>query len=193
VIAAVVVIVAAAVGIIALSSTSAGITTGSGTATIHWTSVSGDSSDSVGNPPQPFAGTVDSLSVSGVATNPLTTSDGKRITSPAALSASKIHFFRWTGTFGGKPFDVNIYADYQHGTPLSDQAGLYPAVTVAGTWGNDRVRGTVAMPSTAELKKGNGPIHFAGTVGDLKVSGVVSPPSGGHGHPTSAATFTVSA
>lgn len=187
--AAVIVIVGAVVGIIVVSSSSAGITTGTGTATIHWTSVK-DDSDHFGNPPQPFAGTIDGLWVSGVATNPLTASDGSRITSPADLS--KVLFFRWSGTFGGKPFTVNIYADYLHGTPLSAQAPLHPTVTVGGTWGSDRVKGTVATPSAAELKKGNGPIHFAGTVGDMKVSGVVSHPTGNRGHQTSTATFTVS-
>jgi len=190
VVAAVVVIVGVVVAIVLLSSTSGGITTGSGTAVITWRPVAGANPDTIGNPPQPFTGTIDGISLAGVATTPLTT-NGTPFTGPAAL-ARNVLFFQWKGTFGGKPFDVGVYANYQHATKLTNPAGAFPSLTIAGKWGTERVSGEVATPSAAELKRGNGPLHFTGTVGDLKVSGMVSPPVGGQSNPSSTATFTVS-
>jgi hypothetical protein len=190
VVAVVVVIVGVVVAILLLSSTSAGISTGSGTATITWTPAAGANADTVGNPPQPFTGTIEGISLAGVATTPLT-SNGTPFTGPAAL-ATNVLFFRWKGTFGGKPFNVGVYADFQHATKLTNPAGAFPSLTISGKWGTERVSGKVVTPSAAELRGGNGPLHFTGTVGDLKVSGMVSPPVGGQSNPSSTATFTVS-
>lgn len=186
VIAAVVAIIGVVVAIILLSSTSAGISMGSGTATITWTPVTGANPDTVGNPPQPFTGTIDGISLAGIATTPLTSTKAKSLGS-AQLSEN---IFRWKGTFGGKPFNVGIYVNYQPATATTNPASS--SLTVSGKWGNERVIGKVATPSAAELKRGNAPLHFTGTVGDLKVSGMVPPPLGGSGNPSSTATFTVS-
>lgn len=187
-VAAVVAIVGVVVAIL-LSSTSAGISTGSGTATITWTPVAGANPDTVGNPPQPFTGTIDGITLAGIATTPLTTSNGKALTGSAQLSEN---IFRWKGTFGGKPFNVGVYLHYQPATAATNPAGAFSSLTVSGKWGNERVIGRVVTPSAAELKRGNAPLHFTGTVGDLNVSGMVLPPVGGQSNPSSTATFTVS-
>ena len=81
------------------SSTPNTISTGTGTATITWEPVAGNSTG-YGNPPQPFRGTIDGLLLSGVATT------------PKPNSATTIEFFRWKGTFAGEPFDVGLFATY---------------------------------------------------------------------------------
>jgi hypothetical protein len=185
-----VVVVGVVVGII-ISSTSAGITTGTGTATITWTPVAENNPDTIGNPPQPFAGTIDGNSVSGVATTPFTTANGQKITGIGQLS-QKIRFIEWKGNFGGKPFNVGVFANYASGTPLTNPLGRFPMLTIAGKWGDEQIVGKIATPSAAELKQGNPPAHFSGTVGDLKVSGTAQPPAGGGKHQSGTATFTVS-
>ena len=184
-----VVIVGAVVSII-ISSTSTGITTGTGTATITWIAVNGGNSDTIGNPPQTFTGTADGTSLSGVATTPLTTANGQKITGLGQLS-QKIQFIEWKGLFGGKPFNVGVYADTS-GISVTNPEEEFPKLTIAGTWGSERIVGRIATPTAAELKKGNPPAHFSGTVGDLKVSGTAQIPVGGGKHPMGTATFTVS-
>ncbi len=125
-----VVVVGVVVGIL-ISSTSTGITTGTGTATVTWTPVAGNNADTSGNPPQPFAGTADGNSVSGVATTPFTTANGQKITGIGQLS-QKIRFIEWKGTFGGKPFNVGVFANYASGTPLTNPPGKFPMLTIAG-------------------------------------------------------------
>ena len=187
---AVVVVVGVVIAIVVLTSPSAGISAGSGTATISWIPVTGGNPDTIGNPPQPFTGSIEGTSLNGIATTPFT-SDGKKVTGLSPLSG-KILFIQWKGSFGGKLFNVGVYADYHHGTPLTNPPGTFPSLTIAGKWGNQAVEGRIATPSAAELKRGNPPAHFAGTVGDLKVSGTAQPPAGGGSHPSGTATFTVS-
>lgn len=180
------------VTVVALSSKSTEITTGTGTATITWVPVKGGD-DTVVNSPQPFTGVIDGLSTSGIATTPISINEGQKIVNTGQLP-TRIPFFRWKGTFGGKPFTVNIYVSYPPGTALADSAEAIASLTIGGQWGQDRVKGKVLTPTAAELKEGNPPVHFTGTVGDLKVVGTVRPPVGERGHQSrsSTATFTVS-
>jgi hypothetical protein len=163
------------------SSTPNTISTGTGTATITWEPVSG-SSTGFGNPPQPFTGTIDGLRLSGVATT------------PKANSATTIEFFRWKGTFAGKPFDVGLFATYHPATSLSNPAARFPSIKITGKWGSQAVNGHIVTPSAAQLKNGKGPLRFDGTVGEYKVSGSIPQPTGTGDRTkrTGTATFTIS-
>jgi hypothetical protein len=141
----------------------------------------------VGNPPQPFSGTIEGIPISGVATTPLTT-----ISTPGQAKSSTIKLFRWKGTLGGKPYDVGLYAEYHRSTGTSEPEGSFPGVTVSGTWGTEAVNGRIATPSAAEIKSGTGPVHFDGTIGGLKVSGTITRPTGNDTGQSGSATFTVS-
>jgi hypothetical protein len=162
------------------SSTPNTISTGTGTATITWEPVSG-SSTGVGNPPQPFTGTIDGLLLSGVATTP-------------KANSATIEFFRWKGTFAGKPFDVGLFGTYHPVTSHSNPAAIFPSIKITGTWGSQAVNGHIVTPSAAQLKSGKGPLRFDGTVGEYKVSGSIPQPTstGDRTKRTGTATFTIS-
>jgi hypothetical protein len=157
------------------------ISTGSGTATITWEPVSGNSTG-YGNPPQPFTGTIDGLLLSGVTTT------------PKPNSATTIEFFRWKGTFAGEPFDVGLFATYHPATSLSNPAARFPSIKITGKWGSRAVNGHIVTPSAAQLKSGKGPYRFDGTVGEYKVSGSIPQPTGtgDRRKQTGTATFTIS-
>jgi hypothetical protein len=173
------------------SSTPNTISTGTGTATVTWEPVSG-SSTGFGNPPQPFTGTIDGLLLSGVATTPSASS-----ASPLSNSGkipSTIEFFRWKGTFAGKPFDVGFYATYHPATNLSNPVAMFSSTKITGTWGSQAVNGHIVTPTAAQLKSGKGPLRFDGTVGEYKVSGSIPQPTGTGDRTkrTGTATFTIS-
>lgn len=174
---------------VALMSAPTTISTGTGSATITWTQVTSNS-DTVGaSPPQPFTGTIEGMSASGVATMPVVAS-GVPSTSPTATFPTKLEVVKWTGTFGGKSFNVGIFVHYPSTASITNPTASFPTITIVGQWGSDPVNGTVEEPTAAELKGGTGPIHFNGTVGDFKVSGTVQQPTGTT-HRQSLATFAV--
>ena len=175
------------------------ISVGSGTATITWIPVSSDATG-FGNPPQPFTGTIDGLPLSGVATTPgvnsVVTPSGASNHASSSNSGkipSTIEFFRWKGTFAGKPFDVGLYATYHRSTNPIGPAS-FPSVKITGRWGPLAVNGHIVPPTAEQLKTGRGPVRFYGTVGRYNVSGSVPRPSGtGTGaKKTGRATFTIS-
>ncbi len=183
------VMVAAVIGLaFALSSTPTTISTGTGSATITWTPVS-TNSDPVSSPPQPFRGTIEGITASGVATMPLT-AGGAPSPSPSGAFPTKLEVAQWKGTFGGKSFTVGIFAQYSPSESITIPTPTFPTVTIIGRWGIEPVKGKVDTPTAAELNSGNGPLHFAGTVGQFKVSGTVQPPTG-HKSRQSLASFTV--
>ncbi len=173
------------------SLTPTSISTGSGTATITWKPVSGSSSG-LGNPHQPFTGTIEGIPVSGVATMP-GASGGSSVSNSGKLP-STIELFRWEGTFGRKPFDVGLYATYHPSTNPTNPASIFPSIRITGTWGSWAVNGHIVPPTAAQLKNDTGPVRFYGTVGEYKVSGSVPEPSGTGDatQKTGTATFTIS-
>ena len=171
---------------VVLLGASATIPTGSGTATITWKSVPG-SSVPVGRgypsdhftrtltpPPQPFSGTIDALSVKGVATR-----------TPSALNTGTFgkfmqrQLFRWKGTFDGSAFNLGLYIKL-----TNELGGLFFRVT--GNWGTERV--SVIAP----YQDHGSPIAFHGTIGALKVSGTVHRPKDNKRYHVVVIRFTVS-
>lgn len=184
------VIVAAAIGLaFALSGTPTTIDTGTGSATITWTPVSANA-DTVSTSPQPFQGTIEGIMASGEATTPL--ADGSApSTTPSGAFPTKLEAAHWKGTFGGRPFSVGIFVQYSSNDSITNPSPTFPTVTIAGRWGSKTIKGVVDTPTAAEVKTGNGPLRFTGTVGDFKVSGTVQPPTG-RTRRQSLASFTVS-
>jgi hypothetical protein len=158
------------------------IPTRTGSATITWAPV--PNTYTATSSPQPFMGTIEGMAASGVATMPLT-AGSTATTSPSGAFPTKLEVAEWSGTLGGRPFKLGIFADYSSTTDSTN-----PTVTIVGRWGADLVKGRVDPPSAAELQSGNGPLHFSGTVGRLKVTGTVQSPTGRR-HKKSVASFTV--
>ncbi len=192
VVGAVVTLVIVAVGIglaVTLSGAPTTVSTGSGSATISWTPVPSNS-DTVSTAPQPFRATIEGIMASGVATIPL--ADGSApSTTPAGVFPTKLEAAQWKGTFGGKPFSIGIYVQYSSNESITTPSPAFPTITITGRWGSETVKGIVDAPTAAEVKSGNGPLRFRGTVGQLKISGTVQPPTGRMSR-QSQASFTVS-
>ena len=184
------VIIAVGIGLaFSLSGTPTTISTGTGSATITWTPVS-TNADTVSTSPQPFQATIEGIMASGVATTPL--ADGSApSTTPSGAFPTKLEAAHWKGTFGGKPFSVGVFVQYSSNQSITNPSPTFPTVTIAGRWGSETVKGVVDAPTAAEVKSGNGPLRFTGTVGNFKVSGTVQPPTGRTSR-QSLASFTVS-
>jgi hypothetical protein len=170
------------------SSTTLTFSIGRGLATVHWKPVEENPND-FEQPPQPFRGAVGGISVSGVATMPLTTFNPPPSNPTAPLL---LEIANWEGTLGREPFDVAIFLQYPDQAPSDDPTSSYPAITFFGAWGNELVLGSVDAPSRAELKSGRGPLRFRGTVGDLSVVGKLTQPTGTRHEQSGTATFVVS-
>jgi hypothetical protein len=169
------------------SSATLTVSTGPGSATIHWKSVK-ENPESFEPLPQPFTGVVDGITVSGVATMPFTTI----VVSPSDPTGSiLVEVVNWEGSLGGKPFDVAIFVGYSDQSTTVSPTSIIPKITVLGAWGKELVLGSIT-PSKAELKSGQGPLRFHGRVGDLRVRGEVSQPTGTRRQRSSSATFFVS-
>ena len=113
--------------------------------------------------------------MSGVSTTLLTENSGSP-TNPY----SETPVFRWKGTYGGKPFDLRVIL-FDDGHPFG----------VAGTYGTETVKASVAVPTTQDTDQAHIPIDFQATIGLWKVSGVIGGPAGGNEKQTARATFTV--
>ena len=164
------------------------ISTGTGTATITWEPVS-TNADTVSTSPQPFEGSIEGITASGVATMFLSAA-GASSTSPRGTTPPKLEVAQWKGTFGGKPFDLNIFAQYSSNAGRASPTAVFPIVSIVGPWGTELVNGRINAPTAAELKSGTAPLHFHGTVGDFQASGTVNQPTGNK-KKQSLATFTV--
>ena len=165
-----VVIIGAGVGLaFGLSGAPTTISTGTGTATITWTPVP-TNSETFNTTPQPFQGTIEGIMASGVATTPLA-DDSPPTTTPSGAFPTKLEAAQWKGTFGGKPFKLGLYVDYSSNKSITNPSPAFPTVTIAGRWGSEPVKGKVATPTPAEIKSGNGPLHFTGTVGPVQCVG----------------------
>src|ERR1700680_3721529 len=106
----VIVVVAAlvVVGLVLLiTNVSDAITTGTGTATITWTPVSGTGLP-VGNLPQAFEGTIRGIGVSGT-NRAIISANGLGSPVPSGKSPTEIQVFRLNGSFGGKGFNLGVF------------------------------------------------------------------------------------
>jgi hypothetical protein len=155
------------------SSTRSTIATGPGIAIVTWKPVS--DANGPGNPPQPFKGTIEGIPMSGVATTPAFSSASS--SRPDTLP-STIELFQWKGKMGGQPFDIGLYAANNPSTSTSSTGIGIPSITIKGTWGSRMVNARFVDPTAAQLKGGTGPVHFSGTIGKFKVSGLINVPSG---------------
>ena len=186
VVVAVIIVIAAVVGFIIVGSEAAAIlSAGKGKATITWTPAMGNG-NSIGNPPQTFTGTINGNSVSGISTLAISASSAKSLLNPTKSKGS-IQVFKWKGTFGGKPFDLGMFIKY----PLSLATGSGSFV-VKGTYGDNAVNAIVGPPRPYASGQLIPPTPFHGTIGQWKVTGVISGPTGTRQVQTATATFTVS-
>ena len=152
------------------SDTPTTISAGRGTAAITWTPTT--------NTSQPFTGTIGGIPVSGVSTLTIQSSGPYKPLNPSRKPfLDEFPIFRWTGTFGGKPFRLNVslkLASPAKYTPLHIE---FAGFTVSGTYGADRVQGLPGPPRSVDPAKGNVQFSFNGTIGNSNVSGeCIGPP-----------------
>jgi hypothetical protein len=178
--AAAVVVVAGLGAVSAVALSNSGATTflgGSGTATFTWQSV--QSNGAPGGAPTPFSGTIAGVPVQGQSSTPL--SQGGGPTGGGPTLPTQFTLFRWTGTYGGKSFDLAVSPDLRSslaGSPTGFN------VKVDGTYGSQPVHLTASLA----LTQANA-LHFDGTIGPHHVTGTVWPK--GNGANTAVATFVV--
>lgn len=191
--AALLVVAAAVVIVLATTGSSGPFSPGAGNATITWTSAAASGSDD--SPPQPFGGTINGVSVSGVNTTDLSGLEGL-VRGASAKSPLKIHLFEIKGMFDGKAFALGVVVQYPHGFSLSETESTFPKIDVAGTYGNEKVQASLTPPasdlSNPEAVNSSTPILFNGTIGGLKISGQAQEPTKHGTHNTAKATFTIS-
>jgi hypothetical protein len=191
--AALLVVAAVFVIVAATSGSSNPFSPGAGSATITWTSAAVTGNDE--SPPQPFGGTINGVSVSGVNTTDLSSLEGLGL----GVSAKKpltIHLFEFKGMFDGKAFALGVFVEYPHGFSLSTAGSSTPKINLAGTYGNEKVQASLTTPgsglSNPEAVNSSAPLLFRGTIGDLKISGQVQDPTRHGTRNTAKATFTIS-
>lgn len=189
IVAAVVVVAAVIVGIVIFGSSVAdAFISGSGTATITWTPAAGNTNSNTGsidNVPQPFSGTVGGETVTGTAKTTLMLGSGG---SPFASSApgSLVSAFRWSGEFGGKPFDLGLFFK----VPAKASPFFQPTqLIVKGTYNGEPVNAVVTGPDSGQS---TGPAEFHGTIGSWKVSGSVNAPTGNSNQEKSVVSYNLS-
>lgn len=154
-------------GALVFSACGAGVVSspsGSGTATITWQG----GARGLGTP-TPFSGTVGGQSVSGDAVAPQPTSS----TAPIVIS-------KWTGTYEGKPFDLAFTIG------LSSLSGGSPTLTISGSYGTSKVRGSATSVGNSSE------VSFSGTVGSHHVQGTITNIKRQGGKTTALARFSVS-
>ncbi len=155
---------------------------GSATAQVTWTPSNGCVTS--------FQGTAQGLALQGTAHSPFPSDTsagragctGKRISNPADLQHVTL-VERYTGTLGGTPFDVSLAYSLGAAVPPAGSITAPPVFKVSGTFGNQPVTGTVSFTSQAGALAA-----FQGTVGNLRVSGVVHQAGTGQ---SGTASFTV--
>jgi hypothetical protein len=177
--AVVVVAVVIIVVVVGMSGATDPLSPGSASATITWTSAAGND-----NPPQPFTGTIDGLSVSGVAT--IGTLSGSAITDPTSLHAQPVRLFEYRGTFDGKAFDLGVYVLFPESGALA--VGTVPAFTIRGTYDSNKVAAKLFVSRQATSLSS---VPFRGTIGDRSVSGTLRMQSGSGKVHRATATYTL--
>jgi hypothetical protein len=186
VVAAVILVGVVIAGLLVWSEAAAVISAGNGTATITWNPATGGST-SLGNPPQPFTGSINGNAVSGLATTSLSTNSPNPLLNPSA-APSEVQMFRYRGKFAGKPFDLGMYVK----VPIKVSTALLSFV-VKGTYNGQAVYAVVTPPpSTSPNGSGSSQADFHGTIGQWRVSGAISSPTGTSQRQTATTTFTVS-
>lgn len=184
--AAVIVAVAAIIGVSAISSSN-GVTalkTGPGTASVTWHTTTGCMSA--------FSGTAAGLSLSGTAegVGPRGSSgclsppsSGASSQGSATALPSSVEAAQWDGQLGGKSFSLKVSIDLSSlGT---SPQGPTTVATIDGTFGSEPVHVTV----TASPNSTSNHVMFHGTVGNMTVSGTATfPYPSQHG---GIATFTI--
>jgi hypothetical protein len=172
---AVIVVAVAAVLVVMAVTKATGISrvpTGPGTATITWT-LPGGSSGSSGSSgaPEAFSGTVDGISFSGTATGEsAVTTTVPSIGQPAKVTPP-LGLARWTGTFAGAPFTLDVAESFTTGGSTVHNkliGGVFLVYRVTGTVGSEPVRIT-GTPGEHDFSV----ITFTGTVGPLHVKGTL--------------------
>jgi hypothetical protein len=181
---AVVAVVAAGL-VLFITNMSSAISTGTGTATITWTPVTG-TPPAIGNLPQSFGGSINGVGVSGINRTTITAKDFESLTNPSRTSPTEFQAFRLTGSFGGKDLSLGVYYVVSLRPSLTNLE-----INVRGTYGSMAVKGIITPPSAAELTNSSPPVHFHGTIGDFRVSGIIYPSAGNSKLQTSRTTFTV--
>ncbi len=133
--------------------------------------------------------------MSGVTTTDLSGIAGL-VQSAAAKKPLKIHLFEIKGTFDGKAFAFGVFVEYPHGFSLGETESTFPKISVAGTYGNEKVQGNLTAPASdltnPEAINSSTPMLFNGTIGDLKISGQAHEPTKHGSQNTAKATFTIS-
>ncbi len=184
----VVLLVAVGVGLgVYITTQSSALGVGSGTATITWSTANAGSnptSGSIGNPPpQAFSGTIEGIAVSGTSTFII----------PAngfALGQSSLPLQRYTGTFGGKSFNLKATVSSLPSASISSgEPSPNTKIVVDGTWGSEKVHAVVTQSPTHP--NGNTAV-FHGTVGQWTVEGTIIGPSTSGKTAKATASFTVS-
>jgi hypothetical protein len=155
---------------------------GHGTATVTWRSPGGGSS-SPGNPPQPFTGTIGGHQLTGVATNPLTSSSSAKLVNPSK-SSGEIEILKYVGKLAGHTYNVGLYVN----TPLNLSSGSFEA---KGTYDGLPVSAVLVGTTKGSFKAGSVQGTFHGTIGKLKVSGTISAPTGNTNRQMAKAVYTV--
>jgi len=167
------------VGVFALTMAGCGapsFPTGTGTATFTWHSIA-YSGNELKTPPQPFAGTIAGIPVSGTALAAVFPASGLKSLPPRLTLA------RWTGRFQGHTFSLVVEEETAALRNLNSFT-----FDVDGTLGSQNVRFIVGPPSRSNPNA----IAFHGTVGDHHVTGsVTSAPARGASN-RATATFTIS-
>ena len=146
--------------------------TGTGTATITWRPVA--SGNDLQRPPQPFAGTIAGIPVTGKALAPVVPAGGLASLPPRLTLA------HWTGRFQGHAFSLTVSAS----TSVLAQP-LTATFDADGRLGSQNVHVVVGPVSQTNPNA----IQFQGTVGSHHVTGTVALPTD-HGQATRTATAT---
>ena len=138
---------------------------------------------SLGNPPQPFTGTIGGHPLIGVATTSLTSSSSKELVNPSK-SSGEIEVFKYVGRLAGLTYNVGLYLK----TPFNLSSGSFEAKgTFDGLAVNAALIGTTTGSSTAGSVLGT----FHGSIGQWKVSGTISGPTRNINRQTAKAVYTV--
>jgi hypothetical protein len=185
IVSAVVLLVLVGVGVgIYMAAQASAIGPGSGTATISWQPVGAGSVNSdtggVNDQPQPFTGSIEGIGVSGTA----------RFVIPgnaSALSESSIPLQRYTGSFDGKSFNLEVTVSLSRSGATSSTAPTDAGFVVNGTWGSDNVHAVITAPTNTNSNTAD----FRGTIGQWKVTGTITGPANG-ATSKGTASFTVS-
>ncbi|MGA3149397.1 MAG: hypothetical protein ABSF33_18280 [Acidimicrobiales bacterium] len=118
-----------------------------------------------------------------MATTPLTSSSSKGSVNPLT-SSGKIEVFKYVGKLAGLAYSIGLYLK----APISLSSGSFEA---KGTFDGLAVNAIVVPTTTGSSKAGSIQGTFHGSIGQWKVSGTISGPTGNTDRKTARATYTV--